>query len=194
MMLNEEAVFDAVRRGYDEFRDASPQEICEYFSSLDHDEFVGHVSNIKGIVFEQEVTNALNEAGINAMMFDETNHPDSDIFVLEDSEAIAEFQLKATDSVQYISSTLEDCPDVSIIATSEVASEFSDEGVLDSGLSNEDVTNLVTDVLCTGSADVASDYVSDSVGDWVIDAVSDMVSPIPFFPSPLGWLLGLPFL
>ena len=119
---------------------------------------------------------------------------ESDIFFLEDSEAIEEFQLKETDSVTYISSTLDECPDVPIIATSEVAAEFSDEGVLDSGLSNEDVTNLVTDVLSTGSADVASDYVSDSVGDGLVDAVSDMVSPIPFFPSPLGWLLGLPFL
>ena len=87
---------------------------------------------------------------------------------------------------------MEDCPDVPIIATSEVATEFSDEGVLNSGLSNEDVTNLVTDVLSTGSADVASDYVSDSVSEGLVDAVSDMVSPFSFFPSPF-WLLGLPF-
>lgn len=191
-MLNEDTVFDAVRRGYTGLQEASPQEICEYFSTLDGATFSGHVNNIKGIVFEQEVVNALNNDGISACMFPEINHPDTDIFVLDESEAITEFQLKATDSIQYISSTLEDNPDIPIIATSEVAAHFSNDAVLDSGLSNEDLTDLVTDTLATGTADVTSDYIADSVGDSLADAVSEVISPFPIFPSPL-WLFGLPF-
>ncbi len=189
-MLDESSVFDAVRRGYTDLQDASPQEICDYFSFVDPVEFSGHVNNIKGIVFEQEVVGALNDNGINAMMFSETNHPDTDIFILEDSESIAEFQLKATDSVQYISSTIEDCPDVPIIASSEVASSFDPDNVLDSGLSNEHLTDFVTDVLSTGAADSASDYVSDTVSDGLVEAVADV--SLPFYPSP-WWLLGLFF-
>ena len=191
-MLNEDTVFDAVRRGCTDLQEASPQEICEYFSTLNAAAFAGHVNNIKGIVFEQEVVEALNDSGLTAGLFAQTNHPDTDIFVLDESEAIIDFQLKATDSIQYISSTLEDNPDIPIIATSEVAAHFSNDVVLDSGLSNEELTDLVTDTLATGVADVTSDYIADSVGDSLADAVSEVISPFPIFPSPL-WLFGLPF-
>lgn len=187
-MLSESAVFDAVRRGYDELQTASPQEICDYFSTLGAAAFAGHVNNIKGIVFEQKVAGVLNDGGLTAGMFAETNHPDTDIFVLDESEAITEFQLKATDSIQYISSTLEDNPDIPIIATSEVATHFSNDAVLDSGLSNEELTDFVTDTLSSGTADVASDYVADSVSEGLVEAVADVA--VPFYPSP-WWLLGL---
>ena len=62
--------------------------------------------------------------------------------------------------------------------------------MLDSGLSNEHLTDFVTDVLSTGAADSASDYVSDTVSDGLVEAVADV--SLPFYPSP-WWLLGLFF-
>lgn len=189
-MNSESSVFEAIRRGYTNLESSSPQEICEYFSSQDPVALTGHINNIKGIVFEQEIVDALNDNGIKAMLFAETNHPNSDIFVLDDSEVIAEYQLKATDSIQYISSTLEECSDIPIIATTEVASEFSDANVLDSGLSNEDLTNFVSDVLSAGTVDPTADYLSDDLNEELIDTIVDMVGIGFPIPSPL-WLLGL---
>ena len=92
--------------------------------------------------------------------------------------------------LQYISSTLEECSDIPIIATTEVASEFSDANVLDSGLSNEDLTNFVSDVLSAGTVDPTADYLSDDLNEELIDTIVDMVGIGFPIPSPL-WLLGL---
>lgn len=189
-------VFEAVRRGYSELNDASPQEIIKYFSLVDDDEVVGHISNIKGIAFEQIVVDALNESGINACMFDEVNHPVSDIAISDECDLIGEFQLKATDDVSYIASTLEDNPDVPIIATSEVAYSFQDYDagiVLNSGVSNEDLTEAVESTLFTSDWSSTSDTLIDSaVDEGLADSVLENVADIGFPFSPF-WLLGLPF-
>lgn len=189
-MINSDLVFDSVRRGYNELETSNNAEIVDYFSKVEPDVMIGHISNIKGIVFEQEVVNALNEQGLDAMMFEATNHPVSDIALMDDGDIALEMQLKATDSASYINTTLEQHSDVPIIVTSEVADGFDSTMVIDSGLDNAALEIAVTDTLLSdGANDVANDVVSEGLS----EGIGESLLPI----SPLGLigsLFGIPFL
>ena len=148
MPITDTDVFDAVRRGYGDLSDAGDEEILDYFEAADADALAGHLNNIKGILFEREYASTLQENGIDARLFDTTNHPVSDIAVYDDEGDIVEtMQLKATDDAGYISETLETLPDdVTVVATSEVADSFGDE-VVDSGISDALLEEAVADAI-----------------------------------------------
>lgn len=193
-MIAQSSVFDAVRRGYNELELASNDEILDYFADVNPDAMSGHINNIKGIVFEQEVVAALNEQGMDAMLFEATNHPVSDIALMSDGDIAAEMQLKATDSVAYINETLAETPDIPIIVTSEVANGFDSTMVIDSGIDNVALGDTVSEVL-TGEIgnhvgeSVASEVASEGLAELIAD-VAVPVSPIGI----IGALFGLPFL
>jgi len=168
-LIQSSTVFDAVRRGYNDLEHSSNDEIVNYFSDVEPDEFTGHISNIKGIVFEQEYVDQLAAQGVEAQIFEATNHPVVDIAIFEDGEVVNELQLKATDSVSYINATLDEHPDVAIVATSEVASGMDSEMVIDSGIENS--------------------VLEEAVAETILSEVVNPVSPI----SVIGWLFGLPF-
>ncbi|MEZ8448575.1 hypothetical protein AB4582_06135 [Vibrio splendidus] len=193
-MIAQSSVFDAVRRGYNELELASNDEILDYFSDVNPDAMSGHISNIKGIVFEQEVVTALNEQGMDAMLFEATNHPVSDIALMSDGDIAAEVQLKATDSVAYINDTLAENPDIPIIVTSEVANGLDSTMVIESGIDNVALDETVSEVLTGEIANhvgesVASDVASEGLAELVAD-VALPISPIGI----IGALFGLPFL
>jgi len=146
-MIEKEEVFEAVRRGYSELENASNSEILEYFSLSSANELRGHVSNIKGILFEQEVQDKLNANGIETHIFEKTNHPDTDLQILGDNSVLQELQLKATDSTSYINQTLADHQDIQIIATTEVASAIGNEEVIDSEISNAVLEETVLETI-----------------------------------------------
>ncbi|MBT4196265.1 MAG: hypothetical protein HN868_18255 [Gammaproteobacteria bacterium] len=146
-MISESAVFDAVRRGYNDFEYASNSEILDYFSDIEEESIAGHVSNIKGILFEQEYVDQLATQSIYAEVFEATNHPVSDIAIFEDGEIVNELQLKATDSVSYINSTIADEPDVVLVVTSEIANSFDTAMVIDSGIENAALEQAVGETL-----------------------------------------------
>ena len=187
-MIDSNVVFDSVRRGYTNLSDASNEEIIDYFSSIDSDEMVGHISNIKGIVFENIISDTLNEQGLEASLFEMTNHPISDICIND----LGEIQLKATDSDYYIENTLNLHDDVPIIATSEVANSVDSDMVIDSGVNNTDLTDLVANSLdgvdCSDATDAITDSVSDTLGESVSDTLADSISPIPI--SKTGVLIA----
>ncbi|MEZ8465424.1 hypothetical protein AB6D04_14280 [Vibrio splendidus] len=193
-MIAQSSVFDAVRRGYNELELASNDEILDYFADVNPDAMSGHVSNIKGIVFEQEVVAALNGQGMDAMLFEATNHPVSDIALMSDGDIAAEVQLKATDSAAYINETLAENPDIPIIVTSEVANGFDSTMVIDSEIDNVALGDTVSEVL-TGEIgnyvgeSVASEVASEGLAELIAD-VTVPVSPIGF---GIGLLFGLPF-
>lgn len=199
-MISSNAVFDSVRRGYNELETAKNAEIIDYFANVEPDALVGHISNIKGIVFEQEVVNAINEQGLDAMMFEATNHPVSDIALMSDGDIALEMQLKATDSASYINETLAQHPDIPIITTSEVADGFDSAMVIDSGLDNSVLENVVAETLSGELVNEAGEeLVSDMTGDVISDGLADLIGesllPIPI--SPIGIIaafFGLPFL
>ncbi|MBD1567830.1 hypothetical protein [Aliivibrio sp. S10_S31] len=193
-MIAQSSVFDAVRRGYNELELASNDEILDYFADVNPDAMSGHISNIKGIVFEQEVVTALNEQGMDAMLFEATNHPVSDIALMSDGDIADEMQLKATDSVAYINETLAENPDIPIIVTSEVADSFDSTMVIDSGIDNVALDDAVSDVLSGEIANhVGESVVSDVASEGLADIVADVALPISPIGFGLGLLFGLPF-
>lgn len=195
MSITKYDVFDAVRRGYNDLDSASEFEILDYFDNVNPDKMIGHISNIKGIVFEQEIVSALNEQGVNAVIFEATNHPISDISIMTDGDISAEVQLKATDSSSYINETLE-AHEIPIIATSEVAKNIENSLVIDSGLDNELLTHIVRDTLINDftteySSELGSELVSENLGEVIRESL------LPFPISPIGLiaaLVGLPLL
>ena len=164
-MIEDQEVFEAVRRGYGNLSDVSDGEIVDYFADINDESWTGHLSNIKGILFEQEYVDKLGEEGVDAALFEATNHPDTDLQIFEDGSVMEELQLKATDSVNYINSTLADNPDIAIVATTEVASGFDTDMVIDS-----EISNVVLE-----------------------EAIVDTIVPVSPFGFGLGLLFGLPF-
>lgn len=208
--MNALTVFDSVRRGYTELEYASPNDINQYFDDIEPEAMIGHISNIKGIVFEQQVTDALNEQGLDVLMFETTNHPVSDIAIMSDGDITAEVQLKATDSTSYINETLAEYPDIPIIATSEVANNIDNAMVIDSGISNEALTQTVTETIAAEQAselgiaitdesinslntEVSSELANDVVSEGIAEFVADAAVPISPIGFGLGLLFGLPF-
>ena len=167
-MIENQEVFEAVRRGYGDLSDASDSEVVDYFGDIDDESWTGHMSNIKGILFEQEYVDKLEVEGVEAALFAGTTHPDTDLQIFEDGSVVEELQLKATDSVSYINSTLAENPDIAIVATTEVASGFETEMVIDSGIS---------DVV-----------LEEAIVNSIVPA-----TPIGFGLAGLGLLFGLPF-
>jgi hypothetical protein len=144
--ISEEEVFEAIRRGYNDLENATDDEIINYFENSNSEELAGHISNIKGILFENEIQDKLEEIGVESHQFEKTNHPNTDLEILEDGEVVEEIQLKATESTSYIKDTLEENPDIEIVATSEVAEHLSNE-VVDSGVSDVVLEETVAEVI-----------------------------------------------
>ncbi len=146
-MIEEQEVFEAVRRGYGDLSDATDEEVVDYFTDVDDESWTGHMSNIKGVLFEQEYVDKLGDEGVEAALFEHNNHPDTDIQIFEDGSVVEELQLKATDSASYINSTLAENPDIAIVATTEVASGFDTDMVIDSGISDAVLEEVIADVI-----------------------------------------------
>lgn len=214
MIANNSEVFEAVRRGYNELEGASPHEISQYFEDVEPDAMVGHISNIKGIMFEQEVVATINEQGGEAVIFEATNHPISDIAIMNDGDIAAEVQLKATDSTSYINETLAEHPDIPIIATSEVANNIDNVMVIDSGISNESLTQTITETIAAEhasewgleaanesatsigtevSSELSNELASDVVSEGIAELVADIAVPVSPLGFGIGLLFGLPF-
>ena len=168
-MVDTELVFDSVRRGYNDLSVSSNDDIAAYFDDVDPDAMIGHVNNIKGILFEQLYVDQLAEQGIHAEIFEAINHPVVDITVFDEADSVEELQLKATDSVAYINDTLGEHPDLSVVVTSEVAGNMNTDMVIDSGIDNAVVENAVIETL--------------------VDDTINPLSPLSVF----GWFIGLPF-
>lgn len=199
LMIEGIDVYDAVRRGYSEFQNASGTDIENYFANIDTDAVVGHSANIKGILFEQQVVDALEQQGVAAQMFTATNHPATDIYIDDGWLGTTEFQLKATDSTSYIQATLEQYDSIPIIATHEVAAQMQNDLVIDAGITNEALNQVVYETLFAEQMELAStiavttsELTQDTVNEGLAELVTDMAFPI----SPIGAilaLLGLPF-
>jgi len=150
-VIEQSEVYDAIRRGYSDLANADEATIDAYFSSVDSESISGHIGNIKGILFEQEYAEQLQEKGVDAMVYEEVNHPESDIAILEEGEVVEELQLKATESSAYIEETLSDVgEDITVVTSTEIAQEFPSE-VVDSGISEVALKEAVSDVVMSVS-------------------------------------------
>lgn len=113
--------------------------------SLDEEAMQGAVNTAKGKYFEylvveklqrgEQVGPLLLQPGQSAVLAESMTQPGWDLRIVDDHGATVEYlQLKATDSIGYIRSTLERYPDIEILATGEVAHSGL---VLDSGISDQ---------------------------------------------------------
>ncbi len=113
--------------------------------SLDDEAMQGAVNTAKGKYFEylvveklqrgEQVGPLLLQPGQSAVLAESMTQPGWDLRIVDNhGETIEYLQLKATDSVGYIRSTLERYPDIEILATGEVAHSGL---VLDSGISDQ---------------------------------------------------------
>ncbi len=169
MNIVDSDVFEAVRRGYGSLEAASNDDIIDYFASVDPGSTIGHMNHIKGILFEQEYVEALAIQGIDAAMFEATNHPVTDIMVFGGLDGISEIQLKATDSVSYVVAAMAEDPEIVYAVTSEIASELGAGMVIDAGIENSALELAVGEAL-----------------------FSEYFNPFSAF-SLLRFLIGIPF-
>ena len=140
---NDHYILAALRRMKNDLSEASPEEIQTYLSSLSDEQIPGVVSNVKGIVHEMEFVKLENEDNdhIYASMFDQTNHPDTDILFIDSKTGDTwEAQLKATDNTEYVNEWIDSHPDGEILVTTEIADEM---GIPTTGVSNDSLTTSV---------------------------------------------------
>ena len=135
----------------------------DIIEDADDTELAGLISGIKGKLFEMRYVDFLNDGhlpdGYEAVLAESATNPGWDIAILDNNGMVVnELQMKATDSVDYIKTALERYPDIDIVTTEEVYNsvvmhEFADQ-VINSGISNEELTSVVTETLESDSVDM----------------------------------------
>ncbi len=154
-------VYDALRGVNSNFAGMSDADIWWESLFLPAESLAGLAGLTKGAYFEQLVA-----ADTGGQLHEHFNHADTDIVI----DGVA-FQIKATSSESYIYNVDESIP---VIATSEVASTT---GVIDSGYSNEYITNAVDGALGGTIVDI---------GDTTVDAILTGLGGLGFFATING--------
>lgn len=148
--------------------------------NLDDYQLDGFINGIKGKLFEIKYTDYLNDGnlpdGYQAEMAQSATQPGWDIAIRDGSGNIDEvLQLKATESADYIGHALERYPYIDIVSTDEVYSEVTmgdmADHVINSGISNEELTQYVQDTVMAG-ADVSHESFLPSIIPYAIIAYS----------------------
>lgn len=141
-------VLEAIRRSTTALDDESDiKEIQSYVEQFNEVQIDGMVNNIKGIYHELYYEFLEDNDGdvINAELFEETNHADSDIILVNVETGEREFvQLKATNDIYYVRDAIEKNPDIRVLTTEEVADKL---GIDSTGLSNEELNQEVENIL-----------------------------------------------
>lgn len=135
----------------------------DIIEGTDDVELSGIVNGIKGKLFEMRYVDYLNDGhlpdGYEAILAESATNPGWDIAVIDSNGSIVdELQMKATDSMEYIKSAIERYPDIDIVTTDEVYNrlmmhEFANN-IVNSGISNEELTNVVTETFSSDSIDM----------------------------------------
>ena len=126
-----------------------------------------------------------------------------DIARWSDSDINREAQLKATDTLGHMNTSLETYPDISLVSASAITSALESASFVDSSVNLKNLTKFVdatldgVETLSLGdSADIiteiSGEVVSEVVSEGILEAVADVALPV----SPLGilgFLFGLPF-
>ncbi len=149
---------------------AYPNVPIESLAGRAPEELAGAISGWKGKLFEVEVERRLNdgewvgdlhlEPGQYARLAESPTQPGWDIQIFDANGIVSDaIQLKATASVSYVHEALSRYPDTPILATTEVASRMAHDGVIDSGIANDSLTES----LHAHVADATSDAITDGV-------------------------------
>lgn len=138
------------------FNLAYPNIGLETIIDRDPSEVLGFLNGWKGKYFEVLVRDELNagnwigdvhlDPGQFADIAESVTQPGWDLQIFNDNGSIADaIQLKATNSLSYVQEALERYPDINVLTTSEVFdhSNIITDHIVNSGLSNEDLTNTI---------------------------------------------------
>lgn len=163
--LESQLVLEALRRSNVALANASENELGDYLRDMSPESLKGLGSNVKGIYHELLYVHNYNAThdDTQAAVFAATNHPGADIQItdIESGEVIEQFQLKAVMDAAKIDVHLERYPDISVLATNEVAEHFTDARVGSSGHDNEALQAQVDEDLSA----VAGNAIGDRAGD-----------------------------
>lgn len=121
------------------------------------EQLLGVINTAKGKYFEYLVEEKLNAGevvgdvalpdGYSAQVAENLNQPGWDLQILDEDGQVSDYlQLKAANSLSYISEALERYPDIQVLATSEVA-ESANGIVLNSNISEADLRSQVSRTL-----------------------------------------------
>lgn len=163
--VESQLVLDALRRSNNALSAASESELGEYLRDLSPESLKGLGANVKGIYHELLYVHNYNATHSDTLaeVFGTTNYPGADIQIrdAESGEIVEQIQLKAVMEAAKIDVHLERYPDISVLATNEVADRFTDARVGSSGHDNEALQGRVDEDL----AAVAGNSVGDRTGD-----------------------------
>ena len=159
--LEERLLLDALRRSAKRLNDASVEELAEYVDALTPEQLRGVVSNVKGIYHELLFVHAENVDGdeVTARVFEDTNHPGSDVEFIVDGDVIKAIQLKAVASPNAIHEHLARYPDIKVVAPEEVA--IAVPSVTTSGFSNAELSRQVENVVSELPGDTLAGEIAD---------------------------------
>lgn len=164
-------VVEAMQRANPEMIGMTTVQISEHLASLAPDQLQGIVNNTKGVYHEMLYVDSLNSAGFEGVgLHEDLNNPGADVFFANESGVIEDVQLKATNSVSYVNEHLEKYPEISLLATEEVAEKI--DGVESSGFSNEalkqDVTSSVDELISSSGSEAVTESISSTVAEETI--------------------------
>lgn len=173
--VESQLVLDALRRSSDALASASEEELGEYLRGLSPESLRGLTANVKGIYHELLYVQNYNAAhsDTRAEVFGATNHPGADIQIrdVETGEMLEQIQLKAVMDASTVHVHLDKYPDISVLATSEVASGLTDARVGSSGHDNEALQSKVVGDLAT-VADNSSTHRAGDAAMWAAGVAS----------------------
>lgn len=136
----------AIRDRFPDLKDASTVSIADFMRArYNEDQMEGVVNLVKGRMFERLVELHENTDGDEwtARLHDDPSYPGSDIVFTDASGDQIEVSLKATDSASYVENALLKYPDIPILTTEELGTEFEDlDMVIASDFSNQSLIEV----------------------------------------------------
>lgn len=165
-MMQDSVFLQALQRSTNELNDASPQQMADYLAGMDDAQLQGLANNVRGIYHELKYVDTFNSSHstLSAEVFGATNHPGSDVEISDrdTGQVVSAIQLKATDSASYIRDHAERYPEITVLATEEVAEKMDD--VESSGFTNAELKDSVLRGMTQLEEASLSDQVGDAIG------------------------------
>ena len=137
----------SIRDRWSQLEEATPEDISVFMNeAYSQDQIPGVINVIKGKFFENLVEAHENADGDEwtAMLHEDESYPGSDMIMTNaDTGETIELSLKATQSANYIESSLLKYPEIPIMVSSEVSEQFKDlDMIIASDFRNSDIQEI----------------------------------------------------
>ena len=157
---------EALRRVKTDWREASEATMSVDIAAYTPEQLTGLANNAKGIYHEMLFVENYNQTHEStfARIHEATNHAGSDVQIVDktNGEVVNEFQLKAGNSESIVREHFEKYPDISVVATHELAG--LNEQFMSSGINNGEITEAMDELLRDMGDNTVMDRVVESGG------------------------------